>query len=228
MNTRKMYMQLAQRMVGMALITGLCLFLPAGTLCWWNGWAFMAISLVLISILTGMVFFKTPDLVQERMTAGDNAKGWDKVLVPILALVLPMASNVVAGLDHRFGWSEAPRMASLLALPVMIAGIALTWWAMDSNPFFSSHVRIQEERGHKVVSKGPYAAVRHPGYAGAALYNVAAPVLLGSWAALGVGVLMLGVFVLRTHLEDLTLQRELPGYREYAAKVRSRLIPFLY
>jgi protein-S-isoprenylcysteine O-methyltransferase Ste14 len=107
------------------------------------------------------------------------------------------------------------------------AGRAVAW-AMRSNPFFSSHVRIQDDRGQVVVSGGPYRYVRHPGYVGAILYNLGAPILLGSLVALWMGVAFLVVFVLRTVLEDAMLQADLEGYRDYASRVRHRLVPLVW
>lgn len=218
----------ASRLIGFTLTTGACLFVPAGTLRWWNAWAFMAIGLVLVAMLTGIVFRETPGLVEERMTAASKAKGWDKILVPMLVVLLPFSLNILAGLDRRFGWSVVPLPACLAALCVMLLGIAITFWAMRSNPFFSSHVRIQSDRGHRVISHGPYARVRHPGYTGTILYNLAAPILLGSFVAFWVGVAMAIVFVLRTVLEDRTLREELEGYREYSRQVRYRLVPYVW
>jgi protein-S-isoprenylcysteine O-methyltransferase Ste14 len=217
------------RLLAFTLLTALSLFLPAGTLRWWNAWVFMGIGVALVGLLTGIVFRKSPELVQERATAASRAKAWDRVLVPMLAGVLPFLSNILAGLDRRLGWSTACDPAqSLAAGVVMLAGMTLTFRAMQANKFFSSHVRIQHDRGHTVVREGPYRFLRHPGYAGTILYNLAAPLLLGSLVALWVGVVIAFLFVVRTILEDRVLLRELPGYREYAARVRYRLVPRLW
>jgi protein-S-isoprenylcysteine O-methyltransferase Ste14 len=229
MEAKAIYAKAIKRVIGFTIVTAACLFAPAGTLRWWNAWAFLGIALVLVSTLTGIVFSKSPGLVEERMTAGAKAKDWDKVLFSLLAVILPLALNVLAGLDRRFGWTKwLTNAASVAAFAVMLVGMLVTYWAMRSNPFFSSHVRIQEDRGHVVVSQGPYRYVRHPGYTGAILYNLGAPILLGSLVALWGGVAIMMVFFVRTALEDRTLQNELGGYREYAAKVRYRLVPFVW
>jgi protein-S-isoprenylcysteine O-methyltransferase Ste14 len=212
----------------MTVMTAVCLFAPAGTLRWWNAWVFLAIGVVLIATLTGVVFRNSPGLVEERMTAGEKAKGWDRVLVPILAALLPIASNLLAGFDKRFGWTSMPLWPCAIAFAGMLIGIGITYRAMRSNPFFSSHVRIQSDRGHQVVSSGPYGWIRHPGYTGTIIYNLCAPILLGSLAAFWVGVLMAALFVVRTALEDRTLQKELPGYSAYAGRVRYRLVPYVW
>jgi protein-S-isoprenylcysteine O-methyltransferase Ste14 len=212
-----------------SLLTALSLFLPAGTLRWWNAWAFMLIGVGLVGALISVVFRNDPDLVRERNVAASQAKGWDRVLVPLLTGVLPFASNITAGFDRRFGWTTALGLPHYLSAGmVMLVGMALTFRAMQTNPFFSSHVRIQHDRGHTVVSDGPYRFIRHPGYAGTILYNLAAPVMLGSLVALGIGIATTVLLVIRTVLEDSVLRRELSGYRDYATHVRFRLVPWLW
>lgn len=213
------------RIAGFVLASAVSLFGPAGTLRWWNAWLFLGVAVLLVGSLTGAVFRNTPGLLQERLTARTRSKGWDRFFVPALG-GLPLVLNVVAGLDRSQGWTRGiATWASLAALAPMLAGIALTFRAMRANPFFSSHVRIQQDRGQVVVSAGPYAHVRHPGYAGAILYNLATPLLLGSAVALLPGVAMAALLVARTWLEDRTLRAELAGYRDYAGRVRFRLLP---
>lgn len=220
----------ALRRLGIVLVvTGACLFGSAGTFAWWNAWAFLAAYLVVVGALTLTLFRNSPELVEERRTAGKKAKGWDQVIVPIAGAVLPLIALILAGLDRRFAWTQSiPAWVSAVAIAVVLAGNAFTFWAMQVNRFFSSHVRIQEDRGHVVISSGPYALVRHPGYSGLLVYNLAVPLLLGSLPALWVGAASCAVFVLRTALEDRTLRRELNGYAEYAQKVRYRLIPWVW
>ena len=217
------------RLISIVFIAAVSLFGAAGTLRWWNGWLFIISYIILVIILSGSLFSKSPELVKERMQAGKKAKTWDRFIVPLLALVLPISALVLAGLDKRLGWSRGfSNEISLAALVLMIAASMLTFRAMKANPFFSSHVRIQMDRGQKVIRHGPYRYVRHPGYTGAILYNLAIPVLLDSWIAFGVGIAFLFVSVIRTILEDRTLHKELVGYEAYAAKVRYQLIPFIW
>jgi protein-S-isoprenylcysteine O-methyltransferase Ste14 len=216
-----------QAVVTCAVVTGL-VFGSAGTLSWWNGWLFVVAYCSLIVVTTGF-FSKSPELVKERWTAGKKAKTWDRGLVVLMAVVLPLLNVLLAGLDHRLGWTgEMPVAVVVASFFLMLISSGLMFWAVRVNPFFSSHVRIQSDRGQKVVSDGPYRYVRHPGYTGAITFNLAAPVVLGSLVAVWVGMAMLLVIVLRTVLEDKMLQSELPGYKEYAAGVRYRLIPFLW
>jgi protein-S-isoprenylcysteine O-methyltransferase Ste14 len=137
-----------------------------------------------------------------------------------------MVMWIVAGLDLRYGWlSGITPSAQIAALLIVIAGYALVVWATGTNAFFSQVVRIQTERGHTVISSGPYRYVRHPAYVGMILLVLGAPIMLGSWWALLPGGLSALLVVLRTALEDRTLQADLAGYREYAGRVRYRLLP---
>jgi protein-S-isoprenylcysteine O-methyltransferase Ste14 len=170
---------------------------------------------------------KHPDLLAERARFMDHedTASWDKILAPLVGLgggLIPL----VAGLDALFSWSPTSSLPlKLAALAVFLAGYALGAYALMENRYFSGTVRIQTERDHKVVSSGPYRWVRHPGYAGALLSYLATPIFLdAAWAFLP--VLFLGiVLVIRTALEDKTLQNQLAGYSDYAQKVHYRLLP---
>jgi len=154
-----------------------------------------------------------------------DTKPWDKILAPLLGIGSILVL-LVAGLDRSYGWSSPfSLIVNILALTGIVIGYAFSSWALVANRFFSGTVRIQTERGHHVVSSGPYRLIRHPGYAGGLLGYVLIPVLLDSlWAFIPAGLLA-AVMVVRTALEDRTLQAELPGYAAYAQKTRCRLIP---
>jgi protein-S-isoprenylcysteine O-methyltransferase Ste14 len=229
MNPEATHRKAVQRIVAVCLLSAGGLLGSAGTLRWWNAWVYLTVGVAVITALTVTVFRRSPELLEERMNAAKRAKTWDRVLVPILAVILPFLSIVLAGLDRRFAWTYPITAPVVLgALVVLLAANALTFWAMASNRFFSSHVRIQEDRGHTVISHGPYAYVRHPGYTGAILYALSSPLLLGSLVAFWVSLGSAPLWILRTALEDRTLQNELAGYRAYAAQVRCRLVPLLW
>lgn len=156
-----------------------------------------------------------------RKTPSPGTSAWRRCSGLGGALVL-----LVAGLDRLWGWSPAfSGPLKLLALALILAGYALGSYALIANRFFSGTVRIQTERGHHVVSSGPYRWLRHPGYAGALVAYLATPFFLDSaWAFLPT-LFVMAVLVVRTALEDRTLQAELAGYREYAGQVRYRLLP---
>src|SRR5512138_697620 len=182
---------------------------------WWEAWTY--------GILSGLVFVASrlliarrhPDLLAERsrFLEARDTKPWDKILAPLLGLGAILIL-VVAGLDAFYGWSRAfPLPAKIIAILGIALGYALSSWALIENRFFSGTVRIQSERGHRVVSTGPYRLVRHPGYAGGMLGYPFIPILLDSvWAFIPV-ILLEAVMIVRTALEDRTLQQELPGYQ---------------
>ena len=209
----------------------LVLFVCAGDIGWWQAWVY---SLLFVAVGLGGRFLaerRHPGLMAERQNIDNiqTVKAWDKVLAPLMALSIGHPLVIVAGLDHRFGWSPAfPLWLILLGFFLIAFGYAFAVWALVENRFFSSVVRIQTDRGHVVCDSGPYRIVRHPGYAG----NI--PPLLGIvlalsslWTLIPAAVALV-IAVIRTALEDQTLQEELPGYKEYARRVRYRLLPWIY
>lgn len=211
-------------LVGMAV----ALFWSAGRIDWWPGWAALAVMAGWI-IATAIVIFRfNPELLAERLGPRKGAKPWDMAIMSLLGL-MQLARYIVAGLDRRYGWTGGiPLAAQIAALVVCALGYALFVWATASNRFFSQIVRVQSERGHTVASGGPYRFVRHPGYLGATVFELAVPILLASWWAAipsGVGA---GLLILRTALEDRTLQVELSGYGDYARRVQHRLLPGIW
>jgi len=207
---------------------GAILFLSAGRLGWLWGWVFLGLlAAVLISHVLILVPIN-PELLAERSRGirQEGAKGWDKWVAFFAAGMGTMVSWIVAGLDARFEWSASvPLALHIGGLIGSVLGWALFMWAMGANAFFSEAVRIQEERGHTVVTDGPYRYVRHPGYVGYITSWLATSLALGSlWALIPVGLVMC-LLVIRTALEDKTLQEELDGYQDYARQVRYRLLP---
>lgn len=194
---------------------------------WWEAWVFALIYIVGFAVSRALAERHNPGLLAERarLFQHDDAKPWDKVLMPLVGLGLCLIP-LVAGLDALFGWPPAFSLPwKILALVIILAGYAFGSYALISNPFFSGMVRLQTERGQYVVSSGPYRWVRHPGYTGTLLSNLAIPIFLdAAWSFLPAAFLTI-VLVIRTSLEDKTLQDELPGYRDYARRVRYRLLP---
>jgi protein-S-isoprenylcysteine O-methyltransferase Ste14 len=204
---------------------GVALFWAAGRIDWWPGWAALAVMAAWTTATAIIIFRFNPSLLAERMGPRKGAKPWDIAIVSSLGLT-QLVRYIVAGLDQRYGWTGGwPVSTQIAALMACGLGYALFVWATASNTFFSRIVRIQSERGHTVITGGPYHYVRHPAYAGAILYELAVPILLASWWALMVSALGALLLVLRTALEDRTLQAELTGYVDYARQVRYRLLP---
>jgi len=169
-----------------------------------------------------------PDLLAERLFPPKGAKTWDKAITSIIRLV-ELARYILAGLDQRFGWTSGfPLAAQIAALTVCVLSYAMFVWAMASNSFFSQIVRIQSDRGHAISSAGPYRFIRHPGYASMILFEWAISTLLASRWAIITGGLCAALFILRTALEDRTLQTNLTGYVDYTHQVRYRLLPGIW
>jgi protein-S-isoprenylcysteine O-methyltransferase Ste14 len=218
-------------LVALYLFIPLVLLLCGGDFGWWQAWVYSL--LIFAAGIGGRVLAERrhPGLLVERQNVENmqSAKAWDRVLAPLMALSVSFPLVIVAGLDHRFGWSPVfPPWVILPGFILISLGYAFAAWAMVENGFFSSTVRIQTERGHVVCDTGPYRIVRHPGYAG----NI--PPLLGIVLALGSvwtlvpAAVALIIAVIRTALEDRTLREELPGYQDYARRVPYRLIPGIY
>ncbi|HET7090306.1 MAG TPA: isoprenylcysteine carboxylmethyltransferase family protein [Anaerolineae bacterium] len=201
------------------------LFLPSGRLDW--VWAWVLIGLYLLGILANFVLLMrfSPATIAERAEAR-GMKAWDKIVGGLWSLMYFVATPVVAGLDARFGWTGSyPLALHVLGALAFALGLALFSWAMISNAFFATVVRIQTDRGHTVCTTGPYRFVRHPGYVGGIVQSLAVPLLLGSPWALVPGGLAALLMIIRTALEDRTLREELPGYVDYAQRTRYRLVP---
>ena len=210
------------------LFMALALFWPAGEITWWPGWALIVLTAAWIVATATVILRHSPDLLAERLGPRKGAKRWDTTLMSVHG-ILQLGVLVLSGLDHRYGWSAGISTGAKIAAFIVCAlGYALVVWATASNAFFSQIVRIQTERGHTVVTGGPYQYIRHPAYAGGVLTQVATPVLLGSWWALLLGIFDALLFILRTFLEDRTLKADLPGYLEYTRDVRYRLIPGIW
>jgi protein-S-isoprenylcysteine O-methyltransferase Ste14 len=204
------------------------MFATAGTLAWPAAWVYFALLLIAALGSRLIAHRRSPGLLRERaqFTQAEGAKAWDRVLGPIAGVYGPLLTGIVAGLHHRFAWGPStPPAIQAVGGVLVAAGFALASWAMIVNRFFSAVVRIQRERGHVVVSIGPYGAIRHPGYAGGILAYLSLPFMLDAIWALLPSLATSAAVILRTALEDRALMAELPGYPEYAAQTKWRLLP---
>ena len=209
-------------------LLALVLFVPAGTWRWPAAWVFIGLYLA-FAIPVGIWLLRTnPALLARRFDWGKRApKKWDRLL---MAAYIPVyvAVYVLAGLDFRYGWSDVPTVLRAVAFVPVGAFYVLLALVLRENAFLSRVVEVHPEAGHHVITTGPYAAVRHPMYAGYIVWLLATPVALGSVPALAPAGLVAAGIVVRTVLEDQTLHTELPGYPEYASKVRWRLLPRVF
>jgi len=234
MNEKTRYRKaLAQRLKQISILVvlqALALFVSSGRLDWIEAWVYLIVYLLFI-LSVGIALRRRgggTELMEERAQAGEGVKEWDRFLAPLTGfggiLIL-----IIAGIDDRLAWTgRIEPMLQSIGLLMVIGGDYLFGWAMVTNRFFATVVRIQTERGHTVCDQGPYRHVRHPGYLGLILGGVGMPLLFSSlWAFLPFGILLWAA-VLRTYYEDRALQAELPGYAEYAQRVRFRLLPGIW
>ena len=212
------------------VIFGALLFLPAGTLAWPAGWIYLVEIIAASFVITHWLSRHNPALLAERTAPliQREQKTWDKALMSAF-LLLWCIWFVVMGLDAvRYGWSHVPLWIQVLGALAIAVSMCILFLTMRANTFAAPVVKIQTARGHRVVSEGPYAIVRHPMYGGALLLIVGTPLLLGSWWGLAMAPIM-GLFLAaRAVMEERTLTRELEGYTEYAKRVRYRFVPRIW
>lgn len=205
---------------------------PAGTWQWIEAWILIGLWTIYGVIMTHYLLQHDPVLLAERMKLVPlhrEQKIWDKLLM-ILFFIAGIGLYLIPGFDVvRYGWSEPlPAWMKVLAMLVHLPGFMFLGWVMRENTFLSQVVKIDKERGHQVVTTGPYALVRHPMYTVVIVLLFAVPVALGSRYAVILAVFLTLLLVIRTYLEDRTLHAELEGYAEYAEKTRYRLIPGIW
>jgi protein-S-isoprenylcysteine O-methyltransferase Ste14 len=224
--TRKM---LSQTVVWVAITAGV-LFISAGTLEWPEAWIYLFLWLA-GGLTSGLTLAKThPEILKERMRSPlqQEQKSWDR---PVILAIFGgfFLLYIVAGIDaKRFGWSDVPVALKALGAVAILFAIYIFHIVMRENAFASAVVKVDTERGHKVISTGPYAWVRHPMYGGAIFFFLGTALLLGSWAAFVMGLLLIALIAFRAVGEERMLESELPGYAEYARLVKYRFVPGIW
>jgi len=221
---------LAFRAVVVIVVLSAAFFLPAGSLDWPEAWLVLGVYIGLSLSAFAWMNRHDPDLLQERISAASkkDAKSWDNLIMLVYSILM-LVLIAVSALDRvRCGWSRIPLVVKAASGLLMAIPAILIFRVIRENRFLSERVRIQEDRGHRVCSTGPYAVVRHPMYVAIILFTLLLPMTLGSLYGLIPAAAVVWLLVLRTYLEDRTLLRELMGYREYAEKVHFRLIPKIW
>ncbi len=201
------------------------LFWPAGTIDWRRGWLFLSIAVIGSFFAASHIARENPGLFAARRGFKPGTKPWDLILAPIVSLLIFAIMPLAALDDARFHWAPQPDWVQLLGYALFCGGFAGVTWAQSVNPFFEAGVRIQTERGHHVIDSGPYAWIRHPGYAFAAPMSAGIALSLGSLVALIPVALAMILLAIRTVGEDAELRTNLPGYAGYADRVKHRWIP---
>jgi protein-S-isoprenylcysteine O-methyltransferase Ste14 len=203
------------------IIMAAMLFIPAGTLDYWQAWVFLAVLFVPVAFV-GLYFLKNdPEFLERRMKTKEKEAAQRSIIK--VGYFVFITGFLVPGLDHRFGWSDMPAEISLIADLAMLLGYAICFLAFRENSYASRVVEVVE--GQKVIATGPYSMVRHPMYVGVAIMYMAIPFALGSYYALIFFLPIIPMLIYRILNEEEVLMRELEGYREYCRKTRYRLVP---
>lgn len=228
-----MGMNLKLRAVRRLVITltalALLLFLPAGSLRFWQGWVFLGVMGICWSYFFVQLLIHDPELLQRRLRAKEPERA-QRALLRVFSGLL-YVGFIIAGLDFRFGWSQlrfggVPMAVIIAGQFGAAAGYWLVFWVMNTNSFAGSTIEVEE--GQSVIEAGPYALVRHPMYLGMCVTVISVPLALGSFAALPVFALLVPVLMLRLVHEEKTLRRELPAYAEYCGRTQFRLVPWVW
>lgn len=210
------------------LILAVAYFIAAGSLNLGRAWLYFGIAAVTYFV-SSLIFIKyNPGLINERAKERENTKSWDKLLLSLYLLIGFLGTHIVAGLDSRFEWSSLDMIYIIPGAVLYIVAALIQIKAMLANKYFEATVRIQSDREQQVVKDGPYKIVRHPGYASVLLSFIAIPLMIGSLYALICTAAVFIIMFTRTALEDKMLQKELPGYSQYAKEVKFRLIPGIW
>ncbi len=219
-------MKIIVRFILFLLIIGALLFVPADTLNWPDAWFYLIIYFSYAMALLLWLRKNNPELLKERSTfLKKSAKGWDKIII-LVATILFIAMFSITGFDAvRYRWSQIPFFLKVLGYTGLIYSFCLIFSVMKENTYLSRTVEIQRDRGHSVITTGPYKYVRHPMYVGVIIIFFCTPIALGSLYAFIPATLLSILVIIRTYLEDKMLQRELPGYIEYTKKTPYRLLP---
>ncbi len=217
------------RDIFLILLNSILLFWAAGTIYWYNAWVYLALVFLQQAVLILILIIYNPVLLNERgKGVKEGTVMTDKIFV-LLYLIFSPASVIIAGFDAiRYEWTVMPDTFFIPGIIIFLIAAVFGNWAMIVNSYFETTLRIQKDRGHKVVDTGPYRYVRHPGYSAWILAAVAFPLILGSYVSFIPVLAGIIVFVIRTWIEDSTLIKELPGYKAYTEKTRFRLFPGIW
>ncbi len=214
------------RWVLFLLFFAILVFAPAGTLNWPEGWAFLGLYAVFSLVIGAWLLKNNPGLLEERVgMKGWSARGWDMAVMSLIGALF-IAIFVISGLGLRFHWPRLPLQIEALGFAGLALAFVLASFVMRENAF--ARRMVQVTKGQTVVSTGPYGFVRHPMYVGAIVFYICIPLAFGSLYGIIPALCASALFVVRTYMEDGTLQKELKGYEEYCQRTRYRLVPYVW
>ena len=222
--TKKLFIEAIAKVTLGIVLVGLLVFLPAGTLSYFQGWLFMGVLFIPMILAGFVMMFKSPDLLKKRLNAKEKEAEQD--LVVKLSGLMFIVGFVGAGLNYRFDWYVLPRSVSVIGAVVFLVAYALYAEVMRENAYLSRTIEVQENQ--KVVDSRLYGIVRHPMYAVTLLLFLAMPIVLGSPISFAVFLVYPLLIAKRIKNEEMILERDLTGYKEYKTKVKYRLIPFIW
>jgi protein-S-isoprenylcysteine O-methyltransferase Ste14 len=224
----KLYIKaMLQLFIQFPIMIGVLIFLPAGTLNYWEAWVFISVLFICILALTIYLAIKDPELLERRMKAGPKAENEVRQKIIIVFMLLSMAAIVVLpAIDRRFEWSNVPASIVILGDLLIVLGFISFYFVLKENRYGAATIQIMEDQ--KVISTGPYALIRHPMYSGALIMISGIPLALGSWWGLLMLIPTVAVITWRLLDEEKFLHKNLPGYTEYTYKVRYRLVPYVW
>jgi len=205
---------------------GIGLFIPAGTIFWLEAWIYLIIFLTFFTVVVLYFSKHDPELLQKRAKPKFKEK-WDKIVMVLMFFGF-FPTFIIPGFEKKYGWSNVPFFVEVIGFIVLSLGLLIIFLVMKENTFLSKAIEIQKERGHTVITTGPYRIVRHPMYFGFILFIVFYCLALGSLFSLIPSALGVVGIVIRTILEDRMLHKELEGYTEYAQKTKKKLIPLIW
>ncbi len=224
MSRTRLLATVVSRLVGGILFFMLIFFLPAGTWNYWQGWLYVGVLVIPMFFVIGYFMKHDPGLLERRMQMREKRQEQRRIIQAsylffVLAYILP-------GFDIRYGWSNMPAWVSIAAAVVMFLGYLITFRTMQINSYLSRIIEVAENQ--KVIDTDVYGVVRHPMYVGMVVLYIVSPVVLGSWWAVLPALTIIPVIVARIKDEEVALEDELAGYKEYKQKVRYRLIPYIW
>jgi protein-S-isoprenylcysteine O-methyltransferase Ste14 len=210
-----------------AVMLGLLIFIPAGTLNYWQAWVFIVVFMTSVTVIGLYLSLKDPALLERRKQIGPAAEQSpaQKIIISV-GILADLGLLIFCGLDHRFGWSQMPAYISLVGDALVAIGLFIDLRVFRENSYGASNIQV--EAAQTVITTGPYAIVRHPMYTGVLIMVLGVPLALGSWWGLAIVVLVFPVLMWRILDEEKLLEKDLAGYQDYEQKVRYRLVPYLW